>query len=247
MEVKAMKKRNGFTLIELLVVVAIIAVLISMLLPALSRARGSAKQVVCLSNMKSYGTALYIYLGENNSIFPYFFYDESYDWSTCWFNTLGPLAGLEKRTDDRNNVAKGRQCVADVDTWIGVNYGVRVEQNTPLTYRGPFVYRFMNGKTYPNVTLSGIDNPSEYLAFADVRSNYYFYSPWQWGLNYDSDKDGRFDSNINIAASWEGLYNGAAAKIHNNGMNAIFCDGSGRWFSYKKDWQDPSMKYFRDE
>jgi prepilin-type N-terminal cleavage/methylation domain-containing protein/prepilin-type processing-associated H-X9-DG protein len=56
----------GFTLIELLVVIAIIAILISLLLPALGQARGLARQLVCLANMKSIGTGQQIYANNNN-------------------------------------------------------------------------------------------------------------------------------------------------------------------------------------
>ncbi len=243
---KAMRKRNAFTLIELLVVVAIIAVLISILLPGLQRARNTARQITCLSNMKSYGLGLYMYVGENNSVFPYFFYDEITGWKTCWFNTMAPYVGLEKRDDDRNLVAKGRQCVADEHTWIGVNYGAYNDPSTPLSYRGPFVYRMYRGKTYPNVTIGGIENPSQYVAFADVRSDHYFMSPWQWRLDFDYDSDGRNDSNLATLASYKGEYNGAAARIHNDGMNTIFCDGSARWLPFKGGWQDTSMKYWRN-
>ena len=63
-----MKARKAFTLIELLVVVAIIALLIAMLLPSLSRAREQAKLVKCGTNMKALGTALFSYAAGNQDI-----------------------------------------------------------------------------------------------------------------------------------------------------------------------------------
>lgn len=59
------RARGGFTLIELLVVVAILALLISLLLPALSHARERGQETVCLTNLRTMGQAALIYAQEN--------------------------------------------------------------------------------------------------------------------------------------------------------------------------------------
>ncbi len=65
-----MKRKQGFTLIELLVVVAIIALLISILLPSLARARETAKRAVCASNLKGILTGMKVYANNNRDFYP---------------------------------------------------------------------------------------------------------------------------------------------------------------------------------
>ena len=63
--------RNKFTLIELLMVIAVIAILASMLLSSIARARRTAQLAVSVSNEKQIGLAIKMYMDDNDSYYPY--------------------------------------------------------------------------------------------------------------------------------------------------------------------------------
>ena len=63
-------RRVGFTLIELLVVIAILGVLMAILVPVVSSARGSARKIACMSNLRQIGTAIHSYSLEYNDSIP---------------------------------------------------------------------------------------------------------------------------------------------------------------------------------
>lgn len=78
-------KRRGFTLIELLVVIAIIALLLGVLLPALGKAKESARRLVCMALLKSFGTANMVYAANHDSWFvPFSNPRPSTSWDERW-------------------------------------------------------------------------------------------------------------------------------------------------------------------
>ena len=80
-------KAKAFTLIELLVVVAIIALLVTILVPSLVKARAQAKMVVCKNNIRTLAVAFLLY-GESTGA--------QVDWR--WYNVLRPWLGKELST-----------------------------------------------------------------------------------------------------------------------------------------------------
>lgn len=96
-------RRKAFTLIELLVVIAIIAILASMLLPALAAAKAKAQTTKCLSNLKQWGLAVKMYADDNRDFVP----EEGSIGSTvltainsdAWYNKVAPYCGSKTLKD----------------------------------------------------------------------------------------------------------------------------------------------------
>jgi len=99
------KKRNGFTLVELLVVISIIALLLAILMPTLSKVRTLAKSTICQSNLRQVGIGVTCYTNENKNVMPC-----SYDPSNLnylknnWVSLLVPYlsSGKKAALDTKN-------------------------------------------------------------------------------------------------------------------------------------------------
>src|SRR3954466_4132151 len=92
-----MRRNKAFTLVELLVVIGIIALLISILLPALGRARRSANTLKCLSNLRQVGSAFQLYAADFKGTIPVVRQDTLDDGSVnpptnniWWSDQIGP-------------------------------------------------------------------------------------------------------------------------------------------------------------
>lgn len=128
------RSRRGFTLVELLVVIGIIALLISILLPSLARARQSAVTLQCLSNIRSIGQTLMMYSNDNKGYYPYgwaFVQNNGDGDQRYWANTLAGYmqGGNMSPWDDKVNSRMAIFRCPDVTTPFSFTW-------TPATHYG---------------------------------------------------------------------------------------------------------------
>ena len=205
---------RAFTLIELLVVMAIIALLASIMLPALSRAKTRAKRVSCLSNLRQMVFAAHAYTVDNEDSYPVAYYTlkvdgviHSFAWDLATIGGSSPHVIPGILWDSAGNIAV-QQCPSFdgkanwlVDPYTGYNY------NTSYIGHGEF-------ENIPEpAKAKDVKRPAKTVIFGDGQyaagANKFMRAPWP---NPGDD-------------SFSGRWAGTQGFRHEKRSNAAFCDG----------------------
>ncbi|MEI8195857.1 MAG: prepilin-type N-terminal cleavage/methylation domain-containing protein, partial [Phycisphaerae bacterium] len=221
---------TGFTLIELLVVVAIIALLISILMPALGKAREQARTASCQSNLRQFGVEFGIYASDWGGRTPEVFYHlPTYN---TWFTLLA-----QQMNDDLNEVPPRKWGV-----WRCPNN--LVQQRLAGTGAGEVEISYA-ANSWDTETPRGYASPNWDQHWAE----WYGYPKFPLEGRYMGVRISQMEAPSELYALWEGIYyrgdladdardavpplypvgQRGARYAHNGGLNVLFADGHTVW------------------
>ena len=228
------KARRGFTLIELLVVIGIIALLASMLLPALATAKERGKRIFCLNNMRQLGLALIMYTDESDGRLPPRSHPHRWPSRLLAYMQIAPAdTGVAPVTTTGDY--KILICPSDSKPISGGNisstsYPADVAPRSYIynSFNDFYYEHYQQNANWRNLAKSDtysiseqdITEPSETVVFAEKGTGV-----THWYLDYDYNED--------ITGIMEQSRHGATVKDA-GGSNYTFADGSARYYRWGK-------------
>lgn len=217
-----MKKTTiAFTLIELLIVIAIIAILASMLLPSLSRARDTARSIQCQSNMKQADLALISYANDNNGLVPHSYGGGPsgqgyYSWNSLAYAYINPA--VEPLSGTSVDKAKLYCPSAEKTSYMFTTYAINASA-------GGFPWDWWNGVMNAYCNIYRAKNPSEVFLIGEKNPN-----AWNGGYAI-------FRKYFPPALMQEDEHYLVALR-HMQGSNWIFFDGHSEWRKGTRTWSN---------
>ena len=211
-------RRSAFTLIELLVVIAMIAILASMLLPALNRSIMRGRQAKCMNNLSQIGKAMILYTGDYGNVLMSLNPGNDYGSAKSgqWYTNLLSNGNYLKVGDSEWN-DKG---------WGAVNRGVWNCPEVPLTrWRGGYGPQRMHIVRYAQfLNLNTITRPSQLWLIGDATD----------GTDLEALLP-EYQITCPLDRNWDmpNTDNAKASRRHGDKSNVAFIDGHCRSFTYE--------------